>query len=259
MITTAISTLLLLQSNSPAALPLKNVIDGINERNFSKIAAQYVGGKVIPAEAAALKQSPRTFRFSLKIDSVKLTGNSGTVMVQVKGEGFTQAETVNVVRNGGAWRIVSGKVPKGKVQIFESLGISVTKGGLFAQAVANSSATETLSNAKQTALAVMLYLGDHNDKFSFSPDDLSAIALPYVKHKEILLSKATGKPFTFNKRLTGTNAAAITEPAKTVLLYEGANERFTFTNGKTVVAFTDGHVRLLTPAETKSGLLRWKP
>jgi prepilin-type processing-associated H-X9-DG protein len=116
-----------------------------------------------------------------------------------------------------------------------------------------------MSNAKQTALAVILYLGDHNDKFSFAADDLSAIVLPYVKHKEILLSKGTGKPFTFNKRLTGTKMIDIAEPNKTVMLYEGTNERFTFTDGKTVVAFTDGHVRLLTPATVKTAGLRWKP
>jgi hypothetical protein len=43
------------------------------------------------------------------------------------------------------------------------------------------------------------------------------------------------------------------------MLYEGTNERFTFTDGKTVVAFTDGHVRLLTPATVKTVGLRWKP
>ncbi len=259
MLITAISALLLLQSNSPAALPLKNVIAGLNERKFAKIAAQYVGGKVIPSEAAAFANLPREYRFSITVTSVQVSGNSGKVTARLKATGMEQSEMVNVVRDSGTWKIVPLKKTPAPQSLFDSLGVSVTKGGLFKQARTASTNTATMSNAKQTALAVMLYLGDHNDKFSFAADDLSGAVLPYLKNEKILLSKGTGKPFTFNKRLTGTKAVDIALPAKTVLLYEGSNERFTFTDGKTVVAFTDGHVRLLTPETVKSVGLRWKP
>ncbi len=47
-------------------------------------------------------------------------------------------------------------------------------------------------------------------------------------------------------------------PAQTVLLYEGKNMQFDFKHdGRTAVAFADGHAKLLTPEEAKN--VFWYP
>ncbi len=259
MLTGAISALLLLQSNSPAVTPLQNVIAGLNERNYAKIAAQYVGGKVISEEVAVMKRIQPEVKFSMKVISLKVSGNSGRIVVQVKESGKPQEETVQVVRSSGRWRIVASKKLVSSEKFFETLGVSVTQGGVFDRAERASRTTETLSNAKVVAVGINLYLSDNANKYSLTSATLRAAIQPYVKNIKVFFSRTTGKPFAFNDRLTGKNSADIAEPAKTVLLYEGSREKLTFTDGKTVVAFTDGQVRALSQAETKSGLLRWKP
>jgi len=202
---------------------------------------------------------PSEYRFSITVTSVKLSGNSGKVTAKIKARGIDQSETVSVVRSTDTWQIVPVKKTTPSQLLFESLGVSVTTGGVFSQAQKTGTSTATLSNAKLVATGILIYLSDTANKFDLASATLQKVILPYVKNPKVFLSKATGKPFAFNNRLTGINVADVAEPAKTVLLYEGSQEKFTFTDGKVVIAFVDGHAKSFTPAQVKSGKLRWKP
>ncbi len=259
MLTTAISALILLQSDSPAVLPLRNVIAGFNERNYAKIAAQFVGGKLIPEEADLMRRLGPEVKYSMKVISVKLSGNAGRIIVQLKQAGKPEQETVNVVRSSGQWQIVPARDLAPNQKLFEMFGVSVTRGGVFDQGKRAKRLSDTLSNAKVVAVGINLYLSDNANKYSLTAATIRVAILPYVKNVKVFFSRTTGRPFTFNNRLTEKNLVDVADPAKTVLLYEGSKEKLTFTDGKTVVAFTDGQVRTLTPAEVKSSALRWKP
>lgn len=68
----------------------------------------------------------------------------------------------------------------------------------------------------------------------------------------------SGEPYALNARLDGLKLADIAEAARTVLFYEGNNETLDFRHdGKSNVAFCDGHVKAMSLDEAKT--LIWDP
>jgi prepilin-type processing-associated H-X9-DG protein len=68
----------------------------------------------------------------------------------------------------------------------------------------------------------------------------------------------SGEPYALNTHLDGLNLADLAEPARTVLFYEGKDEKLDFRHdGKSNVAFTDGHVKAIGPDEAEK--LIWNP
>ena len=70
--------------------------------------------------------------------------------------------------------------------------------------------------------------------------------------------RRSGEPYALNAHLEGLNLDDVTQPSRTVLFYEGADGKLDFRhNGKSNVAFADGHVKAIGPDEAET--LIWNP
>jgi prepilin-type processing-associated H-X9-DG protein len=131
--------------------------------------------------------------------------------------------------------------------------------------------------AKLIALGTLMYTQDFDDKFPSSAKQ-SASTYPYVRHYDaIFLPFPRDKPavtfnfaekgsrpvtiktaFVFNTALYGKLTTKVKAPDKTVLWSYGPREHLSYAfQGKALIAFADGHVKLVTKEEVKK--LRWNP
>jgi prepilin-type processing-associated H-X9-DG protein len=95
--------------------------------------------------------------------------------------------------------------------------------------------TERISNAKQVALAALMYASDNGDALP-GPDGVKDLLLPYLRHEGVF----EGFVYVF----AGGPMSAIKNPAETVIGYiPGKNGR--------AVAYADGHVRWVPDQEPR--------
>ena len=68
----------------------------------------------------------------------------------------------------------------------------------------------------------------------------------------------TNEIYVFNANLSGLSTDQVKTPARTVMFYEGQNEKPIFRyDGKAAIGFADGHTALVSPDEGQK--LIWKP
>lgn len=119
-------------------------------------------------------------------------------------------------------------------------------------------AKPSLSNLKQLGLGVLQFVQDWDERFGFAPEYAREALMPYVKLEQVFLVPGSREPYSFNGHLSDKVLAEINEVAKTVLFYEGTDEKPIFRyDGKAAIGFVDGHVALVSPEEAKN--LIWKP
>jgi prepilin-type processing-associated H-X9-DG protein len=124
--------------------------------------------------------------------------------------------------------------------------------------LANEKAKVSMTNMKQLSLGVLMFAQDYDDRYAFAPQYLQEAILPYVKSKELFLVPGSQEAYSFNANLSDQSIADLKEPSKTVMFYEGADEKPTFRyDGKAAIGFADGHVVLVSPEDAKN--LIWKP
>lgn len=120
-----------------------------------------------------------------------------------------------------------------------------------------------MSNVKQLMLGMLQFAQDYDEKFAFTPVNFQEKLQPYTKSRKIFLAPTLDEdePFayTLNPEIAGKNLALFAEPARTVAIYEADKDgkllaRF---DGRAVIGFVDGHVKLSTPEEAEK--LIWKP
>ena len=105
-----------------------------------------------------------------------------------------------------------------------------------------------LSNAKQAALGIMMYLSDSDEKFPNADSTAKAqsVVEPYTKSAEIWKNpNPNGGRLLYNTSLSRTTQAAIESPSETLLLWDEK----AWPDGTRVVAFTDGHVKSVSASE----------
>lgn len=121
----------------------------------------------------------------------------------------------------------------------------------------------SMSNVKQLMLGIMQFAQDNDVKLAFTAENFQTKIMPYVKSNAIFLAPSLGEdePFAYalNPNILGKGLGAFAEPARTVALYEAGPDgkllaRF---DGKVVIGFVDGHVKLTSPQEAET--LIWKP
>jgi hypothetical protein len=107
---------------------------------------------------------------------------------------------------------------------------------------------EALSNAKNIALATIMYADDYDNVFPYVQQTASAVEVlqPYTKNREVYKSPTKGGRFLFNMNLAGVNMTAIESPAQTPLWIESLPDP----SMKVAVAFADGHAKLIDPKGT---------
>lgn len=110
--------------------------------------------------------------------------------------------------------------------------------------VGTADQTQSVSNAKQVGLGLMIYVTDYDDVFPYaqSTKAVQYVTYPYVKNIDIWKSFNPNKSeFLYNRAVGGVNASAIESPAETILFYESK----AWPDGKRIVVFVDSHVALL--------------
>lgn len=181
----------------------------------------------------------------------------------------TYYERLELKLVGKNWLIVGQKLPPstgttsplGGIASILAHGMASTGAGANTPAagIANPQ-TQTVSNLKQLAVAVMIYAADYDDLMPKA--NWQSSLRPYVKSDAVFKSpmSTAAKPsgYSFNSALFGINLAKLADPAKTVLIYEGKNNVLSFLySGKAAVAYADAHVKLID--KTEAAKLRWKP
>jgi hypothetical protein len=144
----------------------------------------------------------------------------------------------------------------------EGIGVSAEElGTARATAPANqqSKQTQALSNAKQIATGMMIYMADWDDLFPPKPStpNVQNVIRPYLKNDALW---NTGNPnksrFLFNPALAGVSAVIVPEPSRMPLIYEDK----AWPDGRRVVAFADSSARLVSKEQwaTMAPLLKAK-
>jgi hypothetical protein len=110
----------------------------------------------------------------------------------------------------------------------------------LAQARPAAIKTYRLNNAKMVGLALMIYMGEHNDVFPKAQSAAQAKALvqPYL---DKFVWETTGPTrILFNTALSNKSQTSIEDPARTIMLWEENSGL-----GVRAVVYADGHAKLL--------------
>lgn len=119
-----------------------------------------------------------------------------------------------------------------------------------------------MTQLKQLAIGIMQIDQDYDDFLAFDDAGYGRALLPYLKDATYYtIAGTTNEKWHFNDNLSSLGLAAIKEPTRTVLFYDGSapdNDHLNFRfSDKTLVCFADGHVVALSKDELKD--LTWKP
>ncbi len=134
----------------------------------------------------------------------------------------------------------------------KALGVGAGK-TVFDDAKQAAQRTQTLSNAKQVALSLMMYAADYDDVYPYAQwtKTVKEVTLPYLKNGDIWKSaNPKGGEFFFNMALAGVTGSTIVNPSETVMLYESEE----WPNGGRVIAYADGHAKFVK--EDAIGVIR---
>lgn len=192
-----------------------------------------------------------------------IAGESAIVEVQYKIDTETSddhtpiQETVICRRHEGIWKVVGGdrtigniaKVAGGNVAAMDTVIINL------ANVKAKSQAATCLSQGKRLGLSIIYYVEDHEEVY---PPIQSWVQKTKSKwdSTDLITCPLDGEgyvSYSMNKLVAGQSVAEMYSPADTVLLYEGRDEKLSFKHdGKAVVVFADGHVRLITAEAAKN-------
>jgi prepilin-type processing-associated H-X9-DG protein len=174
-------------------------------------------------------------------------------------------EIVRVRRTAEGWKIVSSEQ-----EALESAVDAVPAANVLAFLVRNPDVVRrarpqpqaaSTSNAKQIATGLMMYVQDYDQVFVPNAAKYAEAIMPYMKNRAALTSPLDPPgtvSYKFNPQLAGKSMAAVKNPANMVMLFEGEYKKPLFRyEGRAVIGFADGHVKLVTPQE--AARLRWTP
>ena len=114
---------------------------------------------------------------------------------------------------------------------------------------------EAPNRLKQLALGLLQFVQDYEVIYAFLPEFQEEALKPYLKNSEVWNVPGSNEKFRFNARLSGKNPVPVGEAARTILFYDGADEKPIFRyDGKTAVALADGHVELADAEQFKTFL-----
>lgn len=260
-------SLLALPADTPEGT-IKEFVEAWNSRNLSKAATYVVGGKP-KMNFGSYDQIIKGMKISISDLKATTKGDRGSATYQIRLETpnqkpTEQQEKIDLVRVDGEWLLIpASQTGGGGREVLPSFAMMTTTDltGVFAGAKKAAQKTACLSNIKQLGIAVMIYLADHDDRFSMNASKLKTTLNPYLKNDRLWtcpLTPKAGAAYSMNARLLGKSAAQLADPANTVMLYEGAKGKLDFKHaGFAAVAFADGHAKLINAEAAKK--LRWNP
>ena len=258
---------LVAQHLSPEAT-VNAFVEAWNARQFSKAATMVVGGKPSMSFAGLEVVSPVGTKIELSSLKVTVIGSKATANYKVKFHApnrpaIERSEKLELTKAGEDWLIVPSTKEGSRNEILGSMAMltmtDLTQ--VFQNAKKAAKKTVCLSNIKQLAMAVLMYLTDHNDVYGFNSSKLKATFFPYTKNDKLWLcpdGSKTAAAYSFNANLLNKSVTVIKDPANTVMLYEGSKGLLDFRHGGyAAVAFADGHAKMINAEAAMK--LRWKP
>lgn len=259
----ALATLILLavtRQASPSQV-IQRFLDAWNQHDFATMASLTIGGKAV--NFSGIPKTADWPTFATKDMKEAITGDVATVSLTVVGTAsdgsMSHAETDTLRRVSGQWMIVPGDPSARDAGVVVTLAGLATHGFDLAGAKAAAMKTACLSNVKQLGLACLMYANDNDDKFMKSAAVVHKSLDPYLRNAKLWNCPLTGKPaYSFNSRLFGKSMESISNPALTVMIYEGKNFALDFRHaGSAAVCFVDGHAKMIDKKAAAS--LHWRP
>ena len=184
---------------------------------------------------------------------------------------ITFVDMLNLKKVAPGWLVVPGKLggdSSGALPLISRplslLAAVVGPDPGYRNAILNAqkaaAATSCLSNTKQIALGITMYVQDYDERMPRSAAGYQSMIMPYIKSDEVFRCALDAKgtiSYSMNVSLQNRSLAEVANPVHTVLLYEGHNGVVDYRHdGRAAIAFVDGHAKLMTETETKS--LIWK-
>ncbi|MDR3692622.1 MAG: hypothetical protein P4L46_24795 [Fimbriimonas sp.] len=263
MVTAFVCLACLVTRDATPESTVQGVFDSLNKHDWKAVFTRFEGAKVdvvVPIFEKLAADNAAMPKFILKMTTLTTTGDNASGPVSVgfqmgtsRSPNFLEDE-VHLHRTAGDWKIVDGK---GTQSIFTQLGQVARDPKKMNQTRSSAQKTVILSNMKQIALGVLMYANDNNDKIALDQSNLKARIAPYLRNAN-LWKGPDGKllDVRLNPSLFGKSMTAVAEPAQCVMLSIGPKDKLQYFEGQTIIAFVDGHVKLLK----KEGLsiLKWK-
>ena len=248
--------------DSPQAT-VQGALNAFNKRDWVGFFSRFESAK--PTEAAkfiseAFKSSLNIPTLNYKIGAFKISGNNATApvtfIVQVPDakDSLHAEDTAILKKTGNDWKIVSGGQQSMLFSQFAAIAKDPSK---MKPAKVDAKEIFLLSNMKQLALAVIMHTQDHDETYAFTQAGLKKALNYYTKNYRTWMD-ADGKnlDIQINPNILGKKDSAFSSPSTTVMLTIGPKGKLVYKDGKTPVAFLDGHVKYIVPAGEK--LLVWK-
>lgn len=230
---------------------------------FSRVEGVALGQvmSVIDHHRALMGDLHRAVHYTLTVKTVETKGDQATIHVQLEASGLggladpNRSDDVHLVRLGGDWLVIDGNGPD---SLFTGIGQLGRNPDQVSARMQDASARSILiSHFKLICLAIIMYTGDHDDRYTLDQATMKARLKPYIKKPDVW-NGPDGKPMDlrFNGLLTGRSEASIEQPANTVLISLGPAGNLHYQNNVTPIGFTDGHVKYGSRGLISS--LRWK-
>lgn len=107
--------------------------------------------------------------------------------------------------------------------------------------------TDSLSNLKNLALAVQMFLADYEDVMPDMTDMVAVMDVleEYVRNDEVFFQPDTGQAYGVNSSLSQKSLAEVADPVSVAVFYEEEPGD----DGMRGVAFLDGHAARVSPAQ----------
>jgi hypothetical protein len=190
----------------------------INDQTSVRLQARYVPGLIDPStEAAAPPHQSQAYAAPVEAPR---KGSTGWVVAAVV-----------VIAGCGGCGVVGAAI------LFP----------VFASSKEAARKTAALSNIKQVSLGIVMYTGDHNERFPLAMDSartFGPVIDPYVKNRALFMSmNPAGGEILGNKKLSGKRFDKVVDAAQTIMIYDSLPWR----GEKALVGYTDGHARASEP------------
>ncbi len=268
--------------SSPKAA-VRSFAMAIKDSDPEAIAACVKNGIVIPElKDFWLKSTQGDFIEVLEL-LTETNGNSAKAAVEYQIRNrttpYVEMDILRLEKRGETWQIVFAPDTYSKMMtspqqrdigLLTAMGVYVgTPDGLklFHSQQLRAQSISSLSNLKQIGTGVVMYIQDYDEVLPSPAAKYKDLLMPYLKDEKLFHAPAAPKTekesYTFNTNLQGIGMEKLSNPSQTIMIYEGKNGKPDYRyEGKTVIAFADGHARLCSEEEVARFLWAekaWKP
>ena len=271
--------------SSPKAT-VHTFVDALMAKDSPTLVACVSGAKDARSLARLLQDNAKPLHYDIKDLIVEMNGDGAKVAVETEvlnngGDGVQKVLLVDLLslkKEGEVWRIVpdadilkgivagdSAQTKRLEERSLKVMAAVIGDSEISARAIVlaqeKEGASTCLSNGKHLALALIQYQQDYDEVLPPAKANYSEVVLPYVRDKKAFTCPQDPPgtvSYSLNKNLAGVTNAQIVAVTSTIMLYEGRDMKPDFRhNGKAMIAFADGHVRMCTP--DMMHLFSWTP